>query len=258
MNFNKIMTEEQFRKIVLESLNAIFLNEDHGLSKDNIQYDLNKVSKIVDKLNININKVHSLSTYTRKVYIPVLDQVSNNSKFDIDVSITTNAKTALLGLLIPTNYSKHVNMSPIVKYINIDTRSILSNVSVKFISVSRPSNSFAKEYYYEVDFNLDSIANISEHTIDITNFTGKTDLITDIYKGDPVADTRVDTIKTVTVKAEPLVGFDDIPNRDKLIRSNTMKYYEIVSEQDYENLESTDDLDPETVYSIPEKYQINS
>ncbi|MGL5766490.1 MAG: hypothetical protein ACRCX8_12710 [Sarcina sp.] len=258
MIFDRIMTEEQFRKIILESLNTLLINEDHSISKDNLKYDIDKVSKIVDKLNINLNKVHVLEMYSRKVYIPVLDQLLNVSKYDVNISLTTNSKTAVLGLVIPAGYSKHMNMAPVVSFINVDTRSILNNISVKFISVARPSNSFAKEYYYEIDLNLDTIANLSEQIVDVTNFTGKTELVVDIYKGDVVADTRVDTIKTITVKAEPLVGFDDIPDRDKLVRSTTMKNYEVISQQDYEGLEADDSLDPETVYSIPEKYQINS
>lgn len=253
---DKFVTESQLKHILTEVMSVLMINEDNKLSKDLLEFKLSNVTDIVNKLNITLRKVHEFSIFQRKIYIPVKNQTDNNSPFDVNLSLITNATSAVIGLYIPPKYSQQMTLTPVVTFMNLGVRNLLSILSIKFIEVSRVSQLGVKEFYYEIDLNIESLPGFSNLVVDIVNHEGITEVITDIYKGDPAADTTVSVIKEITIDAEVKNGFDDIPNRDKLVRSNTIKFYEVVSQDQYQNMESVNGVNSETVYSIPERLQI--
>lgn len=254
---DKFITESQLKEILSEFILAVNIDEDNKISKDKMLHQIEIMNGIVNKLNISLRKVHEFSSYKRKVYIPVSAQSENDSPFDLGITIVNSAKSAMLGLYIPPKYSMFMSATPVVTFMNVGSRDILTSVSVKFIEVSRASQLGVKEYYYEIDMCLDSMPNFVNQIIDIQNHKGIVEITDDIYKTDSVADTTINIIKEITVDAEIKSGFDDIPNRDKLVRSDTIRQYEVVSQEQYQDMELNGNIDSNTVYSIPERLQIN-
>lgn len=252
---DKLITEAQLRNILLDVLTTLNIHEDNTISKDFLLYDICKLKKTVDKLDIVTRNIVEYSTYSNIFYIPVNDQNNNKSPFDITFNINTMTQGLTLGVYIPANFSSSMSSKPVVKYMSKDCRGVLTKFKVEYVEISKASSLWAKEYFYKIEL-LNNTINVTDMNVDISNHLGYTNMVNDILNGEGSGSYAINTIKSVEVDSETKVGFDDIPSRNELLRSKTASYYEIVSQDEYELMEAQGTISNSTVYSIPEKYQI--
>lgn len=251
-----LVKDTQLGEIIMNLLYQLTKGEDHTITKDTLKFDQNILKGIVDKLNIQKTKTTLFNEYSRYIYIKVNEPTKNTSSTNVEISMTrTDSAFLYLNFTIPPEFSSNINIKPIAVSISDDARIHIPEIDIKFIEVTRESSHGVKEYYYLVDLKKEGYVITGNQSVEVRNELASTLAYSNITFNDNIDTINTNIVKSVTLKTPPVIAFDDIPERNKLVRSNTVTHYEIISKNEYQNLEAVGAIDAKTIYSIPEDYQ---
>ena len=249
----RLVSETQVKEIVTELLKYLTFDDNEDLKKHIMDKQIKKLRTDMSRVDIMTESTTELTEYSRKIYIPV--NIDSNEPFNLRFTLLMDemtigqevlpATTHSFGLMLMNNFNKDINLMPVCYFINPELRKVMEKVTISVLKV-------VTDYFIEIDFNKEpEDLRILTTFVNIMNKDGYVNLATpDILNG-------VEITKTSEVNLFPVVGFDDIPERDNLVRSSTITRYEIKSEEAYKLLEDENLLDEMTVYSIPEELGIN-
>lgn len=251
-----LVSESQLNDVLMNLIYQLTKNEDHSLTKDILKFNQDRLEKSIDRLDIKKNNTTFLDLYSRYIYIPVNEGAMNTSSTKIEISfVTSSSKYLFTTFIIPPNFSNNVVIEPVAVIVNRDARDIIPEIIVNYIEVTRDSTHGVKEFYFMVDLQIDGLVLAGSQSIEVTNELGNTKVYSNILFNEDVGTVHVNNVKTSKLYTSPVIGFDDIPERDKLVRSSTITDYEIISRDAYQLLETNGNISATTVYSIPEDYQ---
>lgn len=251
-----LTTDAQIKEVIMNVLYQLSKNEDHTVSKDLLKFDQNILKQTVNKLNIEKSKTVFFERYTDSIYIKVGDIVSNTSSTTVHIDLVVDNRTVHISILIPPKFSESPILEPVSYCISKATRDLIPEIDISFVEVTRESTHGVKEYYYLISLKRASLTITGEQSIEVINNMGNTDIFDNVLFGENQSTVTTNIIKTSTILTPPVIGFDDIVDRDKIVRSSTINAYEVISKTDYQSLEANGNIDSRTVYSIPEDFQL--
>ncbi|MGL5718521.1 MAG: hypothetical protein ACRCX2_36290 [Paraclostridium sp.] len=249
---NKFIHEEQIRVIISEVLKELTFDDSDKIKKHILEKRITKTETEIERLDVAEHNTLHINSPVSKYYIKLNKELGQNlAMFTIDVTIFTdevevdgvfkNSSSHSYGIVVPHRFDYIDHTKPVCAYVTGDLRKLLPSVNVSLVR----SNG---NHYIEVNHMID-IPRCLWMAVTVCNYESNTELQTNI--------TPDNILKTESLELFPIGGFDDIPERHKIVRSETIKKYEVIEEEEYQFLEDNNLIDSETMYSIPEKGGIN-
>lgn len=196
--------------------------------------EFNKLVNIigrVETLERPIDKVSRFEHFPSAFYIPIHTNKPMGS-FDITVSFGTSTDSYTYQILLPVDFTTNAVTLPVCKGITTNLRNVIESLKITVLNADSDSGFIEIEHVLKIDPET-ALPNLDINSCTFSNFEIKNiDALTEIST-ESIDDTMTDPGKTVLLPMYAITSFDDIPERDRIVRSSSIKDIQTLTEDEY-------------------------